>query len=761
MQRTWKVNDISTLINESEEIIRLQNIAIENAKDGIALLSPEGYFYYMNEAHVKLFGYDAAEQLIGKSWRILYNAQEIERIENEIFPILVQEGRWTGETTGMNQYGDAVYQEITLSYLPDGEMVCICRDCKNRKKELEELQKLAMVVENTNSMVVITDKFGSIEWVNPAFTEVTGYSFDEVIGKRPGKLLQGEETDPSTKQYLFEQISSGSSFECEVLNFTKKGDPYWVKIHGQPVFNEQGELYKYFSIQEDITYRKKIERDLLIAKEAAEASEKAKRKFLANMSHEIRTPMNAIIGLSEQILKTNLSREQQFFSETINAAANNLLTIINDILDISKIEEGKLRLEYIPMNLREIVERAIHVLKYKAEEKGLNLTLEFDAKIHPFVIGDPYRLNQVLLNIIGNGIKFTHSGSVHVQCMIRQCTESLQVIDINISDTGIGVDEGMIENIFVEFEQGDHSYGRKYGGTGLGLSISKNLVELMKGTIQFKSRKFAGTTVALSIPFEKQAGTGLKELPVIQTDVSQLKDKVVLLVEDNKFNSLVASLILKAAKINTLYAYNGEQAIELLKHHAVDLILMDIQMPVMDGVAATQIIRNELKITVPIIALTAHALSEEKEHYLGAGMNDFLAKPYTESQLLGALLKWTTSINPVKPTLFNTTAIKEFTGLNDDTVLILSKTFLEELKESNLELKNLLIKKNWNGIRSCIHKMKPGFIMFGFHQVIDLMKEILDMSMNDLVADQITKKVDQYLEFAKELEADMHHHLPK
>lgn len=761
MQSIWKDKDLNTLNQGSEDIVRLQNIAIEIAKDGIALLSPKGFFYYLNDAHVKLFGYESAEQLIGKSWKVLYNENEVARIENEIFPILINEGRWAGETTGMSQYGDAVYQEITLSYLPDGEMVCICRDCRSRKKELEELQKLAMVVENTNSMVVITDKHGTIEWVNPAFTEVTGYSFDEVIGKRPGKLLQGEETDPSTKQYLFEKISSGSSFECEVLNFTKKGDPYWVKIHGQPVFNEQGELYKYFSIQEDITYRKKIERDLLIAKEAAEASEKAKRKFLANMSHEIRTPMNAIIGLSEQLLKSKLSKEQQFFSETINAAANNLLTIINDILDISKIEEGKLRLEYIPINLREVVERAIHVLKYKAEEKGLNLSLEFDAKIHPYVIGDPFRLNQVLLNIIGNGIKFTHSGSVHVQCMIKQCTENLQVVDINISDTGIGVDENLLENIFVEFEQGDQSYGRKYGGTGLGLSISKNLVELMKGTIQFKSRKFAGTTVALTIPFEKQSGSGLKELPVVQTDVSLLKDKIVLLVEDNKFNSLVASLILKAAKINTLYAYNGEQAIELLKQHPVDIILMDIQMPVMDGVKATQIIRNELKIKAPIIALTAHALSEEKDHYLGAGMNDFLAKPYTESQLLGSLLKWAQNNNTNKTNLFNTVAIKEFTGLNDDTVLILSKTFLEELTESNQELKNLLNNKDWNGIRSCIHKMKPGFIMFGFHQVTDLMKEILDLKMTNQLADKITDLVQQYLEFSRELEADMHRNLPK
>ena len=619
---------------------------------------------------------------------------------------------------------------------------------------MEELQNLAMVVENTHRMVVITDRSGAIEWVNPAFTKITGYSFDEVKGKRPGKLLQGAATDPATRRFFNENMSSGKPFHGEVLNYTKSGHPYWVKIHCQPVYNDAGDIHKFFSIQEDITYQKKMEEDLLIAKEAAEASEKAKRKFLAHMSHEIRTPMNAIIGLSEQLLKTTLNRDQQFYSETIHAAANNLLTIINDILDISKIEEGKLKLECIPMNLKEVVEKAIHILQFRAEEKKLRMGFEFDVRIHPFVFGDPYRLNQVLLNIIGNAIKFTHTGSVQVQCIIRQCSDTRQLIDIHISDTGIGVDEQMIDNLFSEFEQGDQSYGRKYGGTGLGLTITKNLVEMMNGSIQFKSRKFAGTTVSITLPFEKQGIDAYPVKPVSNSDHHLLKDKKVLLVEDNKFNSLVASIILKNARVNALFADNGEHAIEMLKEHLVDVILMDIQMPVMDGLKATTIIRKELGLTAPIIALTAHALNEEKEHYLDAGMNDFLAKPYTESQLLDILVKWTTN-GQEQPKLFNTRAIREFTGLDDQFIRVLSRTFLEDLKESNDQLKQLLASGDWKGIRLCIHKMKPGFIMFGFSQVIPQMKAILDARESATTFETHRTHLEEYLEFALQLQKEM------
>ena len=624
---------------EKEAIIQSQNMAIEKASDGIALLDPNGKYYYLNDAHVKLYGYNSNLELIGKTWRELYAEEERKRIEHKIWPTLVKKGNWKGETIGISKLGTPVYLEITLSVLPNGDVLCICRDFSERKKQADEIRKLALVVENTNSVVIIADNQGRIEWVNQAFTKLTGYELEEVLGKYPGSLLQGPATDEVTKKYLREKVLAQQSFECEIINYKKNGEPYWVKIQGQPLPDPDGNVFKYFSIMEDITYRKHIERDLIIAKEAAEASSRLKRRFLANMSHEIRTPMNAILGLTEQLLKTGMSTEQRFLSETISSAANNLLAVINDILDISRIEEGKVQLEFIQMNPKHVLERSINVLQHKAEEKGLNLKTALDASLDQEVLGDPYRMNQILLNIIGNGIKFTDRGHVLIEGWIES-QEPKKILRLTITDTGIGMDEGMKNNLFAEFTQGDQSFARKYGGSGLGLSITRNLIELMQGYIYIESELNRGTTVHISIPYNKITEPGSIKDSNAGFQVPNLAGKKVMLVEDNKFNSLVASMILKKTGVDTILCYNGIEAVELLKTESVDLILMDIQMPEMDGVTSTGMIRNELKVRTPIIALTAHALREEKEIYLEVGMNDFLSKPFTETELVVMLSKW-------------------------------------------------------------------------------------------------------------------------
>lgn len=629
----------TTHIVEKEAIIRSQNMAIEKAGDGIALLDRHGRYYYMNDAHVKFFGYSSSLELIGKSWRELYAEEERKWIDQQVFPILAKEGNWKGETVGISKQGTPVYQEITLSILPDGDLLCICRDFSERKKQADEIRKLALVVENTNSVVIITDTQGRIEWVNKAFTSLTGYELEEAHGKLPGSLLHGPATDDATKNYLREKVLAQESFEAEIIHYKKTGEPYWVKVQGQPLPDPDGKLIKYFSIMEDITYRKNIERDLIIAKEAAEASARSKRRFLANMSHEIRTPMNAILGLTEQLLKTDMNRDQRFLSETISSAANNLLAVINDILDISKIEEGKVQLEFIQMNPTKVLERSINVLQHKAEEKGLNLKIALDKSLDQEVLGDPYRLNQILLNIIGNGIKFTDRGHVLIEGWI-ECRERKKLLRLTITDTGIGMDEAMKNNLFEEFSQGDQSFVRKYGGSGLGLSITRNLIKLMQGEIHIDSELNRGTTVHISIPYTAIPDPGSQRDMHNRLQLPNLSGKKVLLVEDNKFNSLVASMILKKTGIETILCSNGKEAVEVLSSQAVDLILMDIQMPEMDGVTSTGMIRSELGVQTPIVALTAHALREEKDIYLEVGMNDFLPKPFTENELMGVLSKW-------------------------------------------------------------------------------------------------------------------------
>jgi len=630
----------TTHLMEKEHIINRQNLAIEKASDGIAILDKHGCYYYLNDAHIRFFGYSSASELIGKSWKTLYGPEELERIDKEIFPLLASEGSWTGETVGLSKQGEPVFQEITLSIMPEGELLCICRDFSERKKQADEIRKLALVVENTNSVVIITDEHHRIEWANKAFMDLTGYQLEEVIEKNPTQLLAGPDTDVKQLQLVIDTLQRGESFGGESINYKKSGEPYWVSFQVKPLTNQSGKMVHYFAVMEDITYRKNIEKDLIIAKEAAEASARSKRRFLANMSHEIRTPMNAVLGLTEQLLKTELTGDQRILSETISQAANNLLTVINDILDISKLEEGKVQIENIPMTPKVVIERAINVLMHKAEEKGLQIIPSLDKSLNQLVLGDPYRLNQVLLNVIGNGIKFTHKGEVIVKGTIVHPHSGDDELQLEISDTGIGMDNSTKENIFTEFSQGDQSFVRKYGGSGLGLSITKTLVELMGGRIAIQSIFGKGTSVLINIPYTAIQDTEQPGLEEEVQSISDLTGRSVLLVEDNKFNSMLASMILKKSGIQIHTAFNGKEALDKLANVEVDVILMDIQMPEMDGVTATSLVRSELKLKTPIIALTAHALREEKEIYLRAGMDDFLSKPFTENELLMILSKW-------------------------------------------------------------------------------------------------------------------------
>lgn len=630
-------HDITSL-KESEHIIRRQHMAIDAVREGIGLLNKEGNFYYVNQAHASIFGYASPEELLGKSWKTLYGAAEIQRIENEIFPLLAANAHWGGETSGFSKSGTVVRQEVILTLLPDGDLVCICRDVSEARRQADELKKLALVVENTSSGVVITNAELEIEWVNAGFQQITGYTLEEVKGKKQSMLLREQHREMLNE---IQQLAlAGKPFNGELLDYTKLGVPCWISIKGQPIIDEKGRVIKYFTIQEDITYRKAMEQDLIVAKEAAEASARSKRRFLANMSHEIRTPMNAVMGLTAQLLKTELNETQRFFANTIDTAARNLLTIINDILDISKIEEGKLQIECLEMNLHEVLQRMMHVLQHKAEEKGIAFSLQIAPGLPKQAMGDPYRLNQVLLNVVGNAIKFTEHGSVSVACNLAE-VQGDKVIEIAVTDTGIGMDADTLKHVFEEFfSQGEQGFVRRFGGTGLGLPISKSLVELMEGSLDVQSLEGRGTQVLIRIPYLTAELAILAEEPEAAPDFARLKGCAVLLVEDNKFNSLVARLMLRNAGLEVSLAENGEEAVDAVSKQDFNIILMDIQMPVMDGVSATAAIRGQLFCDTPIIALTAHALREEKDSYLAAGMNDFLSKPFQEQELLALLHKW-------------------------------------------------------------------------------------------------------------------------
>jgi CheY-like chemotaxis protein/HPt (histidine-containing phosphotransfer) domain-containing protein len=475
--------------------------------------------------------------------------------------------------------------------------------------------------------------------------------------------------------------------------------------------------------------------ELTEAREHAEDSTRSKEIFLANMSHEIRTPMNAIVGMANQLAKTTLDTKQLFYLDTIHAASENLLVIINDILDLSKIEAGKLQIERIGFDPREMLHRAIRVLGHKAEEKGLVFTSErFDEAISPVLMGDPFRLNQVLLNLINNAIKFTEKGSIDISCNLHKDTGATQLLRIAVKDTGIGMEKQFVKSLFEKFSQEDASVTRQHGGTGLGMSICRDLVELMHGEIGVESKKGSGTTISFTIEFDKGTKHNLPVKPLFTFDAHMLARKKILVVDDNRMNRLLAATILKNYGAIITEAVNGREAVDFLKEDLADLVLMDIQMPVMDGMEATAVIRKDIDKNIPIIALTANAIKGDNDKCIDAGMNAYLSKPFKEKDLLDMVAFWlnktkvrvnTGVLQHTSPDqLYSLSNIKELSQGNEEFVEKLVHMFIAQTPLQVKQMEEKFMAEDYKEMGLLAHSMKPVIDNMGILCLKEMVRDI-------------------------------------
>ena len=502
----------------------------------------------------------------------------------------------------------------------------------------------------------------------------------------------------------------------------------------QPVFNADGSPHLIVAYGLDITERVLTEQQLRHAKLAAESAVRARELFLANMSHEIRTPMNAILGMSQLLAKTPLAPDQDSYRQAITTSAEHLLVIINDILDLSKLEAGKMTLEQVgftPAHLLAEIEQTLH---YKAVEKGLVLRTEVAPRVPPVLLGDPYRIRQVLLNLAGNAIKFTEAGQVSITCdfVADAAADGAGEVVFRVVDTGVGIEPEFVQSIFNEFSQEDSSVTRKFGGTGLGLSISRNLLLLMGSDVQLESEKNKGTTMqfALRLPVGQPDDLAPKVvLPPDGPTRHHLRNKQVLLVEDNRFNRQIAKTFLNHAHVQVTEAEHGAIAVELARHTRFDLILMDIQMPVMDGYAATALLRQQLGLATPIIALTANAVKGEREKCLAAGMDGYLAKPFKEEELLKVVSEWTMAPAPATGPVAETEAVADWqpaappaaagtrlyavdellaVGQDDQNfVAFMLETFVESCEEAAQNLSQGMREGDLTLLKTTAHTLRP------------------------------------------------------
>ena len=709
-----------------------QLLALDNAFDGIALLNKEGNYIYMNKSHAQLFGYQQGSELVGKSWKHIYNKEYASVIENEVFPLLEKNGNWAGESVGLSKDKKPVLQHITLNKLPDGGLLCMCRD----NSKTINVNRLQYLMSNLGKGILVEDENHEVVLVNQQFCDLFKIPLlpEQMIGVNCLEALQEAIKffkDPEeARNQVMSMIGKKEPVVGSEVYFADGRilERDYVPIIIEGIF--KGQLWSYV----DVTQQRQLQRSLVDAKNSAIRSEKSKTTFLSNMSHEIRTPMSAVIGLADQLSMTELTEQQMFFVKNITDSANGLLGIINDILDMAKIEAGKMHIERDVISLSDINKSVENILKPKAEEKGIVLKSIIDKEVDQYLFSDGVRIRQIFMNILGNAIKFTHEGSIQFNISLLKEKDNVQLVQFICQDSGIGISEDSLKHIFDEFHQENNSNTNQSTGSGLGLSITKKLVNMMGGKIELESTKGIGTKVIIQIPFPKVEAKDLM-IDFVEEDLSPLLiGKRILLVEDNKINRMIFSLMLKNLKVLMDEAENGLEALELIDKNQYDLILMDIQMPVMDGPSTLEIIRRKFGNTIPVIALTAAAFKSEVIHMLNLGFSDCITKPIDQKGLqkrLGQFFKSGSHRDRQYEEMHKTIMVKisEMAGNNPDQVKKMIGYLLEEVDLALLEWEKCLLDSNWNQAKRILHREKMMIKSIGIDSLDGLIQEIEDESV--------------------------------
>lgn len=636
----WLINgrDITQQKKSQQQLEQLSFVA-SHVNNGVVINDADSHAIWVNKAFEIITGY-TAEEVLGKRVGdlLLRNYTEDPTLEyarsrtanRESFSVVLPAHRKDSSSLWLS-----VMNTIVLN--KEGEIdrsIEILTDITQQKESESQNETLSLALRKSSVGIVVRDNKNKVVWFNDAFEAITGYGLNEFKGKHLGDILIGPDTSMIDYKVAKDAFANQKTYEIENLFYTKTGNKVWLYLSNTPLFNEMGQMERQVCIVVDITERKKGEQELIETREAAIKLGKAKETFLSVMSHEMRTPLNAIIGISRVLLEDEPLERQLENLDMLKFSTENLLTLINDVLDYTKIETGNLELEIRPLNLKKIVRSTIESLQFKVSRENVSMKMQVDEEIPDVLMADNTRIYQILMNLLGNAVKFTQCGEITLALtQVSQDSQSV-CIEFKVSDTGIGISPDKLDYIFESYTQESADTSRKYGGTGLGLAITKKLVQLHQSEIFVESEKGKGSCFYFTIRFLRCSEQNLDAPGIDQPLVSM--PSCILIVDDNPINRMVAQKTVMRWGIKSDLAENGSEALEMISRKDYDLVLMDLHMPVMDGYEATRRIRllpdNKYK-QLPVIALTGSDLVVRKEMILDAGINDTVLKPFVPMDL--------------------------------------------------------------------------------------------------------------------------------
>ncbi|MEM6845427.1 MAG: ATP-binding protein [Bacteroidota bacterium] len=746
--------NVFTLKQRNQQYERL----IENTQACLYIHDLQGTILQVNSQLCQEIGYEEHE-LVGLNLKdFIYSSQTVDAYLSELrkngkaegsFPCIskhktVQHLSYKNITEGESVLGFS--QNITQRVITEQALV-------ESESNLREAQALARLGSWTYD--IFDDK---ISWTDEIFRIFERDPAESEPQIEDYLTLIHQEDRVELEEAIKEAIENGKAYTND-HRLLINGQVKYLHAIGRPQYDQRGNVIQLIGTLQDVTKSIKANQELVKAKESAEAAARIKQEFLANMSHEIRTPMNAILGFARLMLKSELTTDQQEYMQAVYGSAETLLVVINDILDFSKIEAGKLPIVPLHFDLKKLLDGIQKLFSVKVEEQNVRLVFDTDEHLPDALVGDPIRINQILNNLVNNAVKFTEKGSVEVTTRIASQTDRSYQVEIAIKDTGIGIATEKLEHIFGSFEQAQGDITRRYGGTGLGLSIVKKLVELMQGEIWVESTEGEGSVFTVRLPFEKGDvqkvcidGVEVNEM----ASLAELKGTKVLLTEDNRNNQILAKKYLSEVGCEVDIADNGEVAVAMVQQKIYDVILMDIQMPIMDGLEATETIQALDIEHCPIIAMTAHALKSEENKYLSIGMSDYLSKPFKPDVLYAKLLKALKKADEATASLEESKIEQGLEGNEIDFESFemmasgdekfmrdMIQTFLQDVPDFLKEMSIALSLQDWKWLRQTAHNMKSSVFFLGMPKTIERLNELDEGDLQQMEFEAVEKYCQQ------------------